>query len=462
MLFFILWIIIVLKAVFFWVYLWQIKEYRFDRFRAEYGKMKTILKFWLGSGGRRLAFPRFTIKAILIILLSLLVIFYGGLSLSFFSTGNYYLLAFLLFASYLLAMPIIAVIVFLFKIPTLLIKIPIFYLSKRKMEKFKNIIVIGITGSYGKSSTKEFLFQILKNKFKVKKTSGNINTAIGIAKTVLFGIDGNEDIFIVEMGAYKVGEIKKICGMVKPKIGILTGIGVQHLALFGSFENIKKAKYELIEALPEKDGLALFNGENKYCLELSWDGLWNGKKMIYKKLRDPNLLRFVLKWPEYYLENIQAAVEVAKYFKMADEEIEKAFCKIKIEDRGIKNFIGREDALIINDTYNANPEGVFANLSYLKSQPYLVKILVMPCLIELGELSDEIHCEIGKAIAKTVDLAIIAGGEDFASIQKGAGDKAVFEANPQKIKELLLSHLAKKTAVLLEGRVPKEVVKFLI
>ncbi len=330
------------------------------------------------------------------------------------------------------------------------------------MEKFKNIVVIGITGSYGKSSTKEFLFQILKDKFKVKKTPGNINTAVGVAKTALFGIDGTEDIFIVEMGAYKVGEIKAICDIVKPKIGILTGIGVQHIALFGSFENIKKAKYELIESLPEKDGLALFNGENKYCLELSWDGLWNGKKMIYKKLRDPNLLRFVMKWPEYYLENIQAAVEVAQYLKMSEEEIEKVFRKIKIDDRGIKNFIGRESALIINDTYNANPEGVFANLSYLKSQPYLVKILVMPCLIELGDLSDEIHYEIGKIMARVVDLAIITGGEDFASIQRGAGDKAVFETNPQKIKELLLSRLNKKTVVLLEGRVPNEVVKFLI
>jgi len=128
--------------------------------------------------------------------------------------------------------------------------------------------VIGITGSYGKSSTKEFLATILSAKYKVCKTSANRNSEIGVAETVLRELKPEHEIFIVEMGAYRTGEIKAICDIVHPTIGVLTAVSEQHLALFGSLEATKKAKYELIEALPE-NGIAIFNADNRATRELA-------------------------------------------------------------------------------------------------------------------------------------------------------------------------------------------------
>ncbi len=458
---FIIWSLIILKAVFFWAYLWQIKEYRLDRFKAEYGSIKKIIRFWITSGGRRLYFPKLTIKAIILILLSFSIIVYGTLAVSVFSINNNTLILFILIFLYLITAPVACLAAMVLKIPTFFVKSLIIYLAKKKMARFSNIIVIGIAGSYGKSSTKELVFQILKDKFNVKKTPANVNTEIGVAKSALFDLNGTENIFVAEMGAYKIGEIKKICDIVKPKIGILTGLGPQHIELFGSFQNTQKAKYELIQALPVKDGLALFNGENHHCMELSWNESWGGKKIIYKKITSLNLLRFASRWPEYQLENAQAAVEVAKYLGMSDLEIEKAFSKIKPEEKIMKSFLGKREAVIINDSYNANPDGVFANLDYLASQPYLEKIIVMPCLIELGKFARDIHYEIGVKIAKTATSAIITSGEHFSSIKRGAGNKVVLETDPQRIIELLTPHLNKKTIILLEGRVPELVIKFL-
>ncbi len=134
--------------------------------------------------------------------------------------------------------------------------------ASKKMRGLKKVKVIGITGSYGKTSTKEFLYAILSRKYKVVKTEGNNNTNIGVAYTVLNKVSDEYDYFICEMGAYKIGEIKEMCEIVKPSIGILTGINQQHIDLFGSQENIVKAKFELIEALPE-NGLAVINSRIK-------------------------------------------------------------------------------------------------------------------------------------------------------------------------------------------------------
>ncbi|GAI48689.1 unnamed protein product, partial [marine sediment metagenome] len=134
-------------------------------------------------------------------------------------------------------------------------------------EQFKNLLVVGITGSYGKTSTKEFLATVLSKRFNVLKTKEHQNSEIGISRCILNELKPEHKVFIVEMGAYGKGGIKLLCDIAKPKIGILTGMNEQHLALFGSQENIIKTKYELIENLPS-DGMAIFNGNNKYCSEL--------------------------------------------------------------------------------------------------------------------------------------------------------------------------------------------------
>jgi len=120
-----------------------------------------------------------------------------------------------------------------------------------------NLKVIGITGSYGKTSTKEFLYQILRQKYKVLKTPGSYNTLFGIYKVINHELDARYDFFICEMGAYKIGEIKELCDCVLPDFAILTGINEQHLERFGKIENTIKAKFEIVETLKDKATAAI-------------------------------------------------------------------------------------------------------------------------------------------------------------------------------------------------------------
>jgi UDP-N-acetylmuramoyl-tripeptide--D-alanyl-D-alanine ligase len=501
--------LVLTKSSLFWVYLWQTKEYRLDRFWAEYGQFKKLGRFWLFSGGRKFHQPIHTLKSILIHFISLAIVslaifillemFFGGtLSDSWpFIVG--------LIILYLLMPLIVSLNVLIFYLPTVIIKNIIYRLAAKKMRKIDNLTVIGITGSYGKSSTKEFLAQILGRKFEVIKTPENVNSEIGVAKFVLSrhsefisesqirvndggemlkpldtkvladrsachrcakalmgrqvqydNVKRRQKIFIVEMGAYKRGEIKRICNIVKPKIGIITGISEQHLSLFGSIENIKRAKFELIESLPE-DGLAVFSGENKYCLEMAER---RGKKKVICSASDANKYANYTNLPKHYLSNIVAAAEVAKYLGMSDEEIKEAIKNIKLTERMTKAFTGRNGVLIIDDTYSANPDGVLAALDYLARQKQKTKIIVMPCLIELGKLAEEVHHRIGKRIREVCDLAVITTSDYFYAIESEAGDKSVLVGSPIKTIEFLKDKLNSDTAILLEGRLAETIVDF--
>ena len=320
----------------------------------------------------------------------------------------------------------------------------------KKRDQFKNLLVIGITGSYGKSSTKEFLYTLLIEKYgkdKVLKTTGNINTEIGIANTVLKELKKEHQIFICEMGAYKKGEIKTSCNIVKPKIGILTGINEQHLATFGSQENIIKGKYELIESLPE-DGIAFFNAKNKYCLD------------FYQKT---HIKKFLYGQEAAFLgeENILGAMAVAKELGMKEEEISGAVAKIENKFGGIQLKKGINGINIVDATYSANPDGVMAHLEYLKTFPGQ-KIIIMPCLIELGKASKEVHKRIGQKIGEVCDLAIITTKDRFKEIKETASEKAVFLENPKKIFEKIKTFCQPGDVILLESRVPNELIKKLI
>ena len=263
-------------------YLWQIKEYRLDRIfsflRTSQGRkmifsplslIKWILitvglsvvvyayvvfgsienygliilflylSFWclwvlegikavliLATRGWKL--PTFTLK-IGLILITVSVIIFGWFyieDLGFFLTYGPILDK--------LLTPTVFTIVIVFNLISWLIKKLIIFLAKRKIGMMKGLTVIGITGSYGKTSTKEFLYTILSEKFKVIKTEGYNNTEIAVAMAILKKLKSLHEIFIVEMGAYKMGEIKAICNIVSPQIGIITGINKQHVELFGS------------------------------------------------------------------------------------------------------------------------------------------------------------------------------------------------------------------------------------
>lgn len=294
------------------------------------------------------------------------------------------------------------------------------------------------------------------------------------------------------MGAYQKGGIKLLTGLVQPQIGILTGINEQHMATFGSQENIIKTKYELIENLPQKS-IAIFNGSNEYCVDLYQKTEGPGKVIYGRKDGDiwaENIIAekdhfsfnaltkkgdkayFEIRLPgTYNIDGVLAAIACAREIGMTMEEIARASRKIKPTSGSVKLLRGKAGLEIIEATYSANPTGAIAHLEYLRNWPGS-KIIVMPCLIELGKASKKVHQKIGEKIAQEADLAIIMTKERFKDIKKGAIKRKMIEGNilliedPKKIFEKIKSFCSIKSignygdVVLLEGRGSRGLIKF--
>ncbi len=509
---FFIWFLIFIKLLLFWLWLWQLKEYRLDRLRAHFEAMaleKIVSGFW------RIKYPKFTPKVILIFL----ACFTAQILIIYLLTGIFFFSYFAFALTVFLTVFFIPLIILLFQIPSSLWRKSIIKKAGQKIDKFDKLLVIGITGSYGKTSVKEFLTTILSSKFKVLSTPAHQNTDAAIAQLVLKKLTKDIKIFIVEMAAYKKEEIISPCKMVKPKIGILTAVNEQHLSTYGSLENTVQTKYELIESLPE-NGLAIFNGDNNYTYQLY--KITQKQKRIYSVQSNiagipadihvsslavnRSFLSFKLvnKKGEsavfkvnllggHNLSNILAAACCAAELGMSLEEIASACQKIESCQSGIKLTKGIGGLNIIDATYSANPDGVLSHLEYLNIWPGR-KIIVMPCLIELGRESDRIHREIGRRISQVCDLCIITSREKFEEIGKGAIEKGMksknflFIDNPneilRKIKEFLKEDLSsssplnfstylssdssagkkvfsRENVVLLESRVPGHLIKLL-
>jgi len=443
----IIWFLIFTKLLLFWLWLWQLKEYRLDRFQAHFesqGLRKIISSFW------RLKYPKFTKKIILIFLSCLateiLLIFYFSLPWVVFLT--------ILFGPLL---------ILFFQIPTFIWQRNIIKRATQKRAEFGNLLVIGITGSYGKTSVKEFLTTILSSKFKVLSTPAHQNTDIAIAQLILRKLSQDIEIFIVEMAAYKKGEITSPCQIISPKIGIVTGVNEQHLSTFRTMENLLSAEggKELAESLPE-DGMIFLNAKNKYCQELYQ------KTKIKKFLYGENA--------PLLMENLEGAKLVAKELGISDEEIERVCQKIKNKLPGIEIKKGINEITIIDATYSANPDGVISHLEYLRIWPGK-KVIVMPCLIELGKASKKIHKEIGRKIGEVCDLCIITSRERFQEIGEGAREKGMkgknilFTDRPKEIFEKIKTFCRSAVesparsiddVVLLESRVPHQLISLLV
>ena len=501
-----LWFLVFTKKFLFWVYLWQLKEYHLGRFLAHFDTFKgkrlifnsinlievflilffliypflfplpnflsillwylTLILVFLLQGGKifldilkkNLKTPILTKKTALILFLGF-SFQVGIISLLF--SQNFWIWTISLFPFLILDFfaPLISSAIILATEPVAIFwRGQIIEKAKKKRAQLKNLLVIAITGSYGKTSTKEFLATILADKFRVLKTKEHQNSEVGISQCILNDLKPEHQIFVVEMGAYNRGGIKLLCDIAKPKIGILTGINEQHLATFGSQENIIKTKFELIEALP-KDGIAFFNGKNKYCSEL-YDKTKIQKRLYGQEASFPGE------------ENILGARAVAKGLGMTNEEISRGVEKIENKFGGIQIKKGINGLNIIDATYSANPDGVIAHLEYLKTfrqgrsaelsrSPQARLVIIMPCLIELGSASQEVHKRIGQKIGQVCDLAIITTKDKFKKIKEGAGEKAVFIENPKEIFEKIKNFCEADDVILLEGRIPNEVIKLL-
>jgi len=525
----IFWVIRTIKTALFYAYLWQLKNYhvgRFlDHFRTEKGKriifnylnlvkillvfsfllfpkslaLILIILYFLESGllfknilSKRILGPVYTKKAILLLFINIVAIFLIPI-LAYWQFKLLPWIAISLLVADILS-PIWISLIILFLQPfTVLARNQIIKKATQKIEKQENLLTIGITGSYGKTTTKEFLYTILSEKFNVLKTREHQNSEIGISQCILSDLKPTHEIFICEMGAYNKGGIKLLCNIAKPKIGILTGINEQHMATFGSQENIIKAKYELIESLPEK-GLAIFNGDNTYCLELYHKT--KKSKRVYKKQNEAKkdevdiytknieiskdeCMKFKVCAKEecedfkvhvFGPENIQnllGAICCAKELGMSLEEISKSCKKITPNQGPMQIRKGINGLNILDSTYSANPDGVIAQLEYLRELPGK-KVIIMPCLIELGQSSKEIHKIIGEKIGEICDLAIITTKDKYKEIRESAIGTGMTEIDifcledSKEIFDKIKAFCKTGDNILLESRVPQKLIEMLI
>ncbi len=508
----ILWSVQAAKSVLFWLYLWQLKEYhtgRFlDHFRTDKGKkiifnLFRLIKipvllsaiilpiFWplfliyaletiFFFAKKEVKMPVFTAKIVFLLVANLAVL---PLVASQFNVwlSNRTPLA-LLITDILL--PIIVSIIILALQPlAVMFRCQIINKAKAKRARFKGLKTIGITGSYGKTSTKEILKIILEQRFNVLATKENQNSEIGIAKCVLNQLKASHQIFICEMGAYDKGKIKEVARIAKPEIGIVTGINEQHLALFGSMANLISAEggLELSENLPQ-NGVLILNGNNEIILNTKYQTL-NTKYCSTKEKLDlwaedirveKDLLFFKVcsKAGEsadfkinligrHNIENVLLAVAAANELGMSLVEIAAACGKITPRQGAMQLVLGRakHETDVLDSSYSANPDGVLTALEHLKLWPGN-KIIVMPCLIELGPTAKEIHQKIGRKIGEICDLSVITTKDWFEEIKTAAlnagmkPENIIFSENRKKIIEKIKPFYQAESVVLLEGRGP--------
>lgn len=312
--------------------------------------------------------------------------------------------------------------------------------AKKRLEAVKGLKVVGITGSYGKTSVKNILSEMLSEKFKVCATPQSYNTPFGLSKTILSSLNVDDEVFVAEMGAKRVGDIKFLCDMVKPCVGVITGIGNQHMFTFGSMENLKSTKFELVDFVTANNGVAYFNDdcelnkelfERATCKKVKTSIDDNSSRVWIEDIAvDENGSKFVLcdkskrvecqtsLLGKHNISNILLCAGVAYDMGLSVEEISNSISRLVAPKHRLEIVKSDNSLIVIDDAYNGSVEGARAGLdtlSLFKSK----KFVVTPGLVELGD--DEYKCnfELGKEMASVCDGVIINGKHNEQAIKEG-------------------------------------------
>ena len=350
-----------------------------------------------------------------------------------------------------------------------------------------NPIVIGITGSYGKTGTKEMLSAMLAEKYNVFRPPGSYNTLMGVTRVVRERMRPYHEVFVVEMGAYRIGSIDRLCRLVNPKHGIITIIGIQHLERFKTQENIKTAKSELVRALPP-DGIAVLNGDDQSCREIG--AKFSGKK-IYFSMKDTETgmdtlsvlnirigadgSNFDLVYPDgekqsvhlsllgrSAISNAAAAVAMADQTGVPRSVIKRTLASMPHVRHRLEPLHWEGGITVLDDAYNSNPIGATNALEVLANATGGRRILVTPGMIELGELEDKANYEFGRQAAEACDLAVLIGAKRVEAIKKGLIDNGFNSNNIWLVSSLndglekLKSYLKPGDTILLENDLPDQ------
>lgn len=298
--------------------------------------------------------------------------------------------------------------------------------------------ILAITGSNGKTTTKELISKVLSKKFKISFTQGNLNNHIGVPLTLL-AMDKNTEFGVVEMGANHPGEIAELCEIADPDFGIITNIGRAHLEGFGSFEGVIKTKGELYDYLAKRKGIVFYNADNKILQELSeplTERISYGKKnasFTGESIQSPpfihvkaNFKRGVLYLNSYLIgdfnfENILAAACIGNYFDVDALQIQQAIKEYQPTNNR-SQLLNKGDIKIIMDAYNANPTSMSASIESFLENMKGNKFLILGDMLELGEYSKEEHARIVSMIPTELKNSTFLVGDEFS---KANNDKSI-------------------------------------
>jgi UDP-N-acetylmuramoyl-tripeptide--D-alanyl-D-alanine ligase len=506
----VLWIISVARSLLFWINYIQLKQYRIDRvladikspvfFRLIFSNYRSILIGFYFAWQLLLrtsvssqigAFDALLIAIVLFFLIQSLrttkQLFTHTLQIptftmkvwlmfiSLFSLELYLVYLYSFWPEQLLIIeilqPIIVLVVFsILYIPNLFLHLQTMKQARELRAKMKRLKVIGVTGSYGKTSVKEILAHILSAKFSVLKTPNHVNVDTGIANLVLNQLTDEHEIFIVEMGAYRVGEIKRICDIVQPQYGVLTAISNQHLELFGSQAALTKTKFELVDAIPNPEQL-IANSDSPLLvkefeardIQPTYYGTSQTANYSISSIEfDKSGTTFILSdtkisiplFGSAHAYSALAAISVARQLGLNLKEIQEALTSLPLIERTMEVKNGKQDAILLDDSYNVNTDGVLASINDVNASNYSEKVFVFKELLELGDETDEELKRIIRSAAKVFNHFVLMQSAQRPKIrtlllEEGIEPEQILHPKDQ---ERFTSLLNEETIILFEGR----------
>lgn len=328
--------------------------------------------------------------------------------------------------------------------------------ARRILDSRKDLIRIGITGSWGKTSVKFILGTLLQEKYNTLVTPASYNTPMGVTKVIRTMLEPGHRVFVAEMGARHVGDIREMCRLVHPVYGVLTSVGPQHLDTFKTLDRIKNTKYELMDAIPE-DGACFFGDDRNICRELfvktekerylagtdaNMDDVWAENITVTPSgsdfdlcVRDERYRCHTKLLGELNIRNIVLAASVCLKLGLTMKQIARGVAKIEPVEHRLQLISKPNGITVIDDAFNSNIRGAETALKVLKDFTGR-RIIVTPGMVELGNEEETLNKQIGTIMADCVDIAILVGGKHTAPIAEGLIEKGFDTENIIVVKAL--------------------------
>lgn len=333
--------------------------------------------------------------------------------------------------------------------------------------KMTNAKVLAITGTNGKTTTKELIASIMSKKFKVHYTKGNLNNEIGLPMTIL-SAPRDVEMMILEMGANHIGEIRTLCNIARPDYGIITNIGNAHIEGFGSFEGVLKAKSELYEYLRKVNGIAIYNDKNPYLTEKIYKLINRGVPysnptgvdLVVEALPSEMNLAVRVKYQHrthdiqtalfgsYNLENVTAAIATGLFLGVSMEDILEEVVKYQ-PGNNRSQIKTTPDNTIVCDSYNANPTSMALAIKSFSELKAGRKAVILGDMLELGEKSEEEHLKLVEQVKVLNAEKVLLVGSNFKKASSGTGFLSFSDVN--ELRNYLRKKPLKGTFVLVKG-----------